>query len=100
MMCRLRSSEAAAGDGVDSGGSRSDTAKVTGVTWQIVRDSVLRLNADGPDGLATCKALGRASILNDDQRARLAETIETSPIPAAYGVMCWPHADLAPQVRD
>lgn len=30
------------------GGSRSDAAKVVGVTLQIVRDWVLRFNADGP----------------------------------------------------
>ncbi|PKP63976.1 MAG: hypothetical protein CVT85_12690 [Alphaproteobacteria bacterium HGW-Alphaproteobacteria-7] len=38
------------------GGSRSDAAKVAGVTLQIVRDWVLRFNADGPDGLAKRKA--------------------------------------------
>ena len=42
------------------GGSRSDAAKVAGVTLQIVRDWVLRFNAEGPDGLATRKAPGRA----------------------------------------
>lgn len=41
------------------GGSRSDAAFVGGVTRQIVRDWVLRFNADGPDGLATRKAQGR-----------------------------------------
>jgi transposase len=55
------------------GGSRSDAAKVAGVTLQIVRDWLLRFNANGPDGLATREAPGRASILNDDQRARLAD---------------------------
>lgn len=34
------------------GGSRSEAAKVAGVTLQIVRDWVLRFNAGGPDGLA------------------------------------------------
>lgn len=34
-------------------GSRSETAKVAGVTLRIVRDWVLRLNEGGPDGLAT-----------------------------------------------
>jgi transposase len=82
------------------GGSRSDAAKFAGVTLQIVRDWVLRFNADGPDGLATRKAPGRASILNDQQRARLAEIVEAGPIPAAHGVARWRLADLAQWVWD
>lgn len=82
------------------GGSRSDAAKVAGVTLQIVRDWVLRFNADGPNGLATRKAPGRASILNDAQRARLAEIVEAGPIPAAHGVVRWRLADLAQWVWD
>lgn len=82
------------------GSSRSDAAKVAGVTLQIVRDWVLRFNADGPDGLATRKARGRASILNDEQRARLAEVVEAGPIPAAHGVVRWRLADLAQWVWD
>lgn len=82
------------------GGSRSDAAKVAGVTLQIVRDWVLRFNKDGPDGLATRKAPGRASILNNEQRARLAGQIEVGPIPAAHGVVRWRLADLAQWIWD
>ena len=82
------------------GSSRSDAAKVAGVTLQIVRDWVLRFNADGLDGLATRKAPGRTSILNDKQRARLAEIVEAGPIPAAHGVVRWRLADLAQWVWD
>lgn len=82
------------------GGSRSDAAKFAGVTLQIVRDWVLRFNSDGPAGLATRKAPGRASILNDEQRARLAEVVEVGPIPAAHGVVRWRLADLAQWVWD
>lgn len=82
------------------GGSRSEAAKVAGVTLQIVRDWVVRFNEGGPDGLATRKAPGRASILNDDQRARLAAIVEAGPIPAAHGVVRWRLADLAQWVWD
>jgi transposase len=82
------------------GGSRSDAAKIAGVTLQIVRDWVLRFNADGPDGLATRKAPGRASILNNEQRVRLTEIVEAGPIPAAHGVVRWRLADLAQWVWD
>ncbi|WP_413783116.1 helix-turn-helix domain-containing protein [Novosphingobium resinovorum] len=50
---------------------------------------VLRFNEGGPDGLATRKAPGRAAILNDEQRARLAAIVEAGPIPAAHGVVRW-----------
>ncbi len=82
------------------GGSRGEAAKVAGVTLQIVRDWVLRFNEGGPDGLFTRKAPGRASILNDEQRARLAEIVETGPIPAAHGVVRWRLADLAQWIWD
>lgn len=82
------------------GGSRSEAAKMAGVTLQIVRDWVLRFNEGGPDGLATRKAPGRTSILNDAQRARLAEIVETGPIPAAHGVVRWRLCDLVQWVWD
>jgi len=70
------------------------------VTLQIVRDWVIRFNAEGPDGLATRKAPGRSAILNDEQRARHAEQVETGPIPAAHGVVRWRLIDLAQWVWD
>ena len=82
------------------GGSRSEAAKVAGVTLQIVRDWVLRFNEGGPEGLATRKAPGRVSILNDEQRVRLAEIVETGPIPAAHGVVRWRLCDLAQWIWD
>lgn len=82
------------------GGRRSEAANVAGVTLQIVRDWVLRFNKGGPDGLATRKAPGRSSILNDEQRARLAEIVEAGPIPAAHGVVRWRLCDLAQWIWD
>lgn len=82
------------------GAARSDAAKLAGVTLQIIRDWVLRFNADGPDGLATRKAPGRAPTLNDEQRARLAEIVESGPIPAAHGVVRWRLVDLAQWLHD
>ncbi len=82
------------------GGSRSEAAKIAGVTLQIVRDWVLRFNEGGPDSLATRKAPGRVAILNDEQRARLAAIVEAGPIPAAHGVVRWRLADLAQWIWD
>ena len=82
------------------GGRRSDAAKLAGVTLQIVRDWVIRFNADGPDGLASRSAPGKTSILNDEQRRALAEQVEAGPIPAAHGVVRWRLIDLAQWVWD
>jgi transposase len=43
---------------VYAGGARSDAARIGGVGLQIVRDWVLRFNAEGPDGLLNGKAPG------------------------------------------
>ena len=82
------------------GGSRSEAAKLAGVTLQIVRDWVLRFNAEGPDGLASRKAPGKASILNDEQRRALAGIVEAGPFPASHGVVRWRLIDLAQWIRD
>ena len=82
------------------GGSRSDAARIAGVTLQVVRDWVLRFNEGGPEGLATRKAPGPASILNDEQRSLLAQQVEAGPIPAAHGVVRWRLADLGQWVWD
>jgi transposase len=40
------------------GATRTEAAKIGGVTLQIVRDWVLKFNAHGPDGLIDRKAPG------------------------------------------
>ena len=40
------------------GGTRTEAAVIGGVTSQIVRDWVVKLNADGPEGLLDRKAPG------------------------------------------
>ena len=82
------------------GGTRSEAAKIGGVTLQIVRDWVIRFNAEGPDGLKSRKAPGKPSILGDAQRRALAAQVETGPIPAAHGVVRWRLIDLVQWVWD
>jgi transposase len=55
---------------------RPDAARLGCVTLQIVRDWVVRFNAQGSDGLINGKAPGKPSLLNDDQRAALAQALE------------------------
>lgn len=76
------------------GGSRSDAARVGGVTLQIVRDWVVRFNEGGPDALATRKAPGPRTILENGHRRALEEAIATGPIPAVHGVVRWRIIDL------
>jgi transposase len=77
------------------GGTRADAARLGSVTVQIVRDWVVRFNARGPDGLINGKAPGKPSLLNDDQRAALAQAIERGPTPYLDGVVRWRLCDLA-----
>lgn len=77
------------------GGSRSDAARIGGVTLQIVRDWVLRFNAKGPSGLMNGKAPGAPRILDGRQREALRQVVEDGPTPAIHGVVRWRLIDLA-----
>ena len=48
------------------GGARSDAARIGGVGLQVIRDWVLRFNADGPNGLIDRKAPGQPPKLNNE----------------------------------
>lgn len=77
-----------------AGGRRSEAAAVGGVGLQIIRDWVLRFNADGPGGLLDRKAPGQPAKLNAAHRQALARMIVDGPIPAVHGVVRWRLADL------
>jgi len=79
----------------DGGATRSDAARNGGVGLQVIRDWVLRFNAEGPGGLVDRKAPGNPSKLNDRQRRALARIVESGPIPAIHGVVRWRLKDLA-----
>jgi hypothetical protein len=75
------------------GHSRSDAARIGGVTLQIVRDWVIRFNARGPSGLINGKAPGNQGKLSDVHRQALAKIVESGPIPAVHGVVRWRRKD-------
>jgi transposase len=79
------------------GGSRTDAARIGGVTLQIVRSEgrVRRFNCRGPGGLINRKAPGHRPKLNEKQRQALANMVESGPIPAIHGVVRWRRKDLA-----
>ena len=77
------------------GGTRGEPAKIGGVTPQIVRDWVVRSNAEGPDGLIDGKAPGSTPKLGATERQALLQMVERGPMPANHGVVRWRLTDLA-----
>lgn len=77
------------------GGSRGEAARTGGVGLQVIRDWVLRFNDGGPEALKTRKAPGKAPILTDGQRAKVAAAVEAGPRPYIDGVVRWRLVDLA-----
>src|SRR5260370_27491778 len=71
------------------GATRTQAARIGGVTLQIVRDWVMKFNAHGPEGLIDRKPPGQPPRLNDAHRAALAAIIESGPIAAVHGVVRW-----------
>jgi putative transposase len=82
------------------GASRTQAAKIGGVTLQIIRDWVVKFNACGPDGLIDKKAPGQPPLLNATHRAALAAIIESGPNPAIHGVVRWRIVDLRQWLYD
>jgi transposase len=85
---------------VYDGSTRTEAAKIGGVTLQIVRDWVLKFNARGPEGLIDRKPPGQPSRLDDTHRAALIGVIESGPIPAIHGVVRWRIIDLCQWIWD
>jgi transposase len=76
------------------GSTRTEAAKIGGVTLQIVRDWVMKFNAQGPSRLIAGKAPGQTPRLTSEHRAALARMVEDGPIPAVHGVVRWRLVDL------
>jgi transposase len=94
------------------GGSRTAAARMAGVGLQIVRDWVVRFNADGPAGLVDRKAPGQVPRLTPGQLAALARAVEAGgrggrsrraveagAKPYVDGVVRWRLGDLAAWLR-
>ena|SRR6202789_3816830 len=81
------------------GATRTEAAKIGGVTLQIIRDWVMRFNARGASGLLDGKSPGQPTRLNDVHRKAIVQMIESGPIPAIHGVVRWRLIDLSQWVR-
>ena len=77
-----------------AGASRTQAAAAGSVTLQIIRDWVVKFNAQGPTGLIDRKPPGQPSRLTAQHRAALVKAIEDGPIPAIDGVVRWRLIDL------
>ena len=82
------------------GATRTEAARIGGVTLQIVRDWVIKLNVHGPAGLIDRRAPGQKQRLDDAHRAPLAPAVESGPISAVHGVVCWRVVDLCQWLHD
>jgi transposase len=82
------------------GATRTEAARIGGVTLQIIRDWVMRFNARGAAGLLDGKSPGQPSRLNDVQRQAIVRMIESGPIPAIHGVVRWRLIDLSQSIYE
>ena len=71
------------------GATRTEAARISVVTLQVVRDWVLKLSEHGPDGLIDRKVPGQPALLDDTHRAALRAMIESGPNPAVHSVVRW-----------
>ncbi len=85
---------------IHDGGSRTEAARIGGVGLQIVRDWVMRFNAEGPEGLIDRKAPGKTPSLNAGPRAALGRAVEAGPKPYLDGVVRWRLVDLVQWLWD
>ena len=82
------------------GATRTEAASIGGVTVQIVRDWVVKLNTSGTEALVDYKGPGPQPILTDAHRRALARALEDGPIPAIHGVVRWRVIDLVQWLSD
>lgn len=79
---------------VAEGGSRSQAAQTGDVTVQVIRDWVVRFNAQGPGGLIDRKSTGQPPKLNPEQQQALARRVEEGASFERDGVVRWRRSDL------
>lgn len=85
---------------VVDGMSRAEAARIGGMDRQTLRDWVHRFNARGPDGLKDTHAGGPRSRLTPEDKAKLAEIVETGPDREVDGVVRWRRIDLKRVIRE
>ncbi len=74
--------------------NRTEAARIGGMDRQTLRDGVHRFHALGPDGRLDSWSKGPEPRLSQEQRAEIAELVETGPDRAVHGVVRWRRIDL------
>jgi transposase len=82
------------------GASREEAAKIGGMDRQTLRDWVIRLNDQGPDGLINIPSPGVPPKLEAAHKAFIARIVEEGPIPAVHGVVRWRACDLIMRLHE
>src|ERR671912_467451 len=76
------------------GMNRTEAAGIGGMDRQTLRDWVHRFNAHGPEGLVDTWSKGPEPRLSKEQRAEIAQLVETGPDRAVHGLARWRRVDL------
>jgi transposase len=76
------------------GMNRTEAARIGGMDRQTLRDWVHRFNERGPEGLLDSWSKGPEPRLSEEQRAEIAQLVETGPDRAVHGVVRWRRIDL------
>ena len=76
------------------GMNRTEAARIGGMDRQTLRDWVHRFNDHGPEGLLDGWSKGPAPRLSAEQRAEIAQLVETGPDREVHGVVRWRRIDL------
>jgi len=79
---------------VVDGMNRTEAARIGGMDRQTLRDWVHRFNDHGPEGLLDGWSKGPEPRLSKEQRAEIAQLVETGPDRAVHGVVRWRRIDL------
>ena len=86
---------------VYDGSSRADAARLAGMSCQILRDWVERLNEGGPDALINHSAPGNPRRLTPEQERELTKIVEAGPTSEGLAHMArWRCADLQTLINE
>ena len=82
------------------GASRTQAARVGGMTLQIIETWGVWFNAGGPGGSIDRKPPGQPPRLRGVHQAALIRMIEQGPDPQVHGVVRWRLVDLARRLEE
>jgi transposase len=82
------------------GCSRTEAARLNGMTRQTLRDWVHRYNAEGVAGLSSRTGPGRSPVLTEAQKDELKAIVIDGPDPERHKVVRWRCIDLREEVTE